>query len=275
MKAFFQKIWKFEKHKNIKIERKIVYSTHVGRDFVIDICLPPAYDAKKTIYPLLLLNDGQDFAALQMEATLKSLYEQQLLRPTIVVGIHANENRLQEYGTAHQADYAQRGGLAGAYTAFVVTELLPFLSNHYRLTTKREERAIAGFSLGGLSAFDIAWQNASIFSKVGVFSGSLWWRSEPFDSANPDGHRIAHDMVARSEKREGLQFWFQTGTLDEASDRNNNGIIDAIDDTLDLIQALRQKGYTDADLTYVEIEGGEHNPQTWGKAMLAFLLWVL
>ena len=35
----------------------------------------------------------------------------------------------------------------------------------------------------------------------------------------------------------GLKFFFQCGNMDETMDRNKNGIIDSIDDTLDLIQA--------------------------------------
>ncbi len=41
----------------------------------------------------------------------------------------------------------------------------------------------------------------------------------------------------------GMKFFFECGTLDEAGDRNNNGIIDSIDDTKDLISALVDKGY--------------------------------
>ncbi|MCK7556163.1 hypothetical protein MKQ70_14525 [Chitinophaga sedimenti] len=35
----------------------------------------------------------------------------------------------------------------------------------------------------------------------------------------------------------------QCGTADEQSDRNNNGIIDSVDDTESLIEALKTKGY--------------------------------
>ena len=47
-------------------------------------------------------------------------------------------------------------------------------------------------------------------------------------------------MVKQGPKRGRLKFWLEAGTKDEAADRNNNGIIDAIDDTLDLITALKR-----------------------------------
>ena len=161
------------------------------------------------------------------------------------------------------------------YTNFIIKELLPYLRRQYNLSTLPDENTIAGFSLGGLSALDIAWHHPDIFGKIGVFSGSFWWRSKAFHPDDPDADRIVHEMVANSTKREGLKFWLQTGTKDELADRNNNGIIDSIDDTLDLIRALKKLGYQEGkDIKYVEVIDGEHNPRTWGKVLPDFLQWL-
>jgi enterochelin esterase-like enzyme len=272
MRDFFKKIFQFAT--DDAIQRKKIFSAALQREVIIDVHLPTGYRKTKR-YPLVLFNDGQDFPALEMEKTLADLYKTKLIRKAIIVGIHCNENRINEYGVAGIPDYANRGNKAAAYSNFVIKELLPYLRKQYAVSTDAKDTTIAGFSLGGLSAFDIAWNNPTIFHKVGVFSGALWWRSEPCRDEDPDANRILHDMVQRDAKRAHLSFWFQTGTKDEDSDRNHNGIIDAIDDTLDLINGLRQKGYAEQDLTYVEIEDGEHNTQTWGKAMLAFLTWCL
>ncbi|HEY9116817.1 MAG TPA: esterase family protein, partial [Roseivirga sp.] len=82
-------------------------------------------------------------------------------------------------------------------------------------------------------------------------------------------------LIDNGRHVQGLKFWFEAGTKDEESDRNNNGIIDSIDDTLDLISALKRKGYTDSDILYLEIEGGEHNFNTWSEAFPKFISWVL
>ena len=72
-----------------------------------------------------------------------------------------------------------------------------------------------------------------------------------------------------------LKFWFQAGTNDEKSDRNGNGVIDSIDDTLDLIVELTKKGYRPFhDIDYVETQEGEHNHNTWKKVMPEFLKWA-
>ena len=180
---------------------------------------------------------------------------------------------MQEYGTLRTADYKNRGSKAKAYADFVIGQLLPWLHQNFRSRTEAADTSIAGFSLGGLSAFDLAWHYPQHFAKVGVFSGALWWRSEPFQENDPDADRIIHDEVAQSTKRPGLRFWFQTGTLDEESDRNNTGIIDAIDDTLDLIRLLKGVGYEDKAIRYVEIEGGHHHTDTWADILPDFFEW--
>ncbi len=58
-----------------------------------------------------------------------------------------------------------------------------------------------------------------------------------------------HQIVRQSSKRDGMKFWFEAGTKDEAHDRNKSGTIDAIEDTQDLIRELNAIGYTDKDIT--------------------------
>lgn len=249
-------------------------SRWLKREVKVRILLPPGYHDSKRAYPLLCLNDGQDLEALDFMGTIETLYSNGQVAPLIVVAIHAAD-RMQEYGTAGRADYKKRGRKAGAYTRFLLRELLPMLEKRYRLLGQPQDHAIAGFSLGGLSAFDIGWHHPEVFGKVGVFSGSLWWRSAKFKEEAPDADRIVQTYVDRSAKKPPLKVWLQAGTADEQADRNNNGIIDAIDDTLDLIKALEALGFKEGeDIRYVEVKGGEHNPKTWGQIMPNFLQWA-
>jgi hypothetical protein len=65
------------------------------------------------------------------------------------------------------------------------------------------------------------------------------------------------------------------GTLDETADRNNNGIIDAIDDTQSFIGELTKKGYQEQrDIRYLELKDGRHDVPTWARAFPAFLVWA-
>lgn len=249
-------------------------SHFLQRGVHITVFLPPNYwEHPDTVYPLLFFNDGQDMEAVDMAGILENLYANQRIREIIVVAIHANFDRIHEYGVARQPDYKNRGGKAGAHTQFVLQELAPHLQKRYRCTPNHW--VYAGFSLGGLSAFDIGWQHPVFFHKIGVFSGSFWWRSQPIRDEDPDAHRILVDLLQEDTKREGMKFWFQTGTLDETDDRNGNGVIDSIDDTLDVIKALQKLGYREGDdIKYVEIIGGEHNLPTWSRVLPDFLQWA-
>ncbi len=253
-----------------------IYSTFLKRNVTISTLIPTKQNKNLTNLPLLLINDGQDFEALKMLQTLNTMSKSRKLAPILVVGIHADGNRMQEYGTAAQADYAGRGSQAQQHTNFVIQELLPFLQKNHSLKNDAKHRYFAGFSLGGLSAIDIVWANPTIFSKVGVFSGSLWWRQKRYeDNQKEDNDRIMHNLIKNQPYKKGLKFWLQAGTEDETSDRNNNGIIDAIDDTLDLMKELKKQGYNHKEVTYYEMRGGKHNPDTWAEAMPIFLEWVL
>ncbi|MFZ1610949.1 MAG: alpha/beta hydrolase-fold protein [Chitinophagales bacterium] len=263
-----EEIWKAE------IVPVVIKSTYLKRDVMLSIILPPGYKQKP--YPVLWLNDGQDIPSLQLLPTLEKMYLTNTIFPHIVIGIHANEQRLQEYGTLEMADYNKRGNKAGYYTEFVINELLPFIQAKYYVSKDPLKNCVAGFSLGALSAIDIAWNNPEYFLKVGVFSGSLWWRKRALNRwYKDDRDRIIHQVIRNSEKREGMRFWFQAGTNDEPGDRNKNGVIDSIDDTIDLIKELKYKGYTDHnDIEFVLVKNGEHNQGTWGEMMPQFLQWA-
>jgi enterochelin esterase-like enzyme len=258
----------------ILVENTIVTSEYLQRDVKVDFFLP-----KNVIEPsamsLLLINDGQDMEVLGLQNILTELYLQNEIQPLLCVAIHANKDRRREYGVAGQPDYLGRGDKAGLYSSFLMQELIPFIRKTYAIDSFKE-KAFAGFSLGGLMAMDIVWNHPNEFSKVGVFSGSLWWRNvdQEEDGYDDDKHRIIHQQIRNGEYHPGLKFFFQCGNMDETKDRNNNGVIDSIDDTIDLIKELEAKGYNrEKDIHYLELADGRHDVHTWGRAMPVFLKW--
>jgi predicted alpha/beta superfamily hydrolase len=137
-----------------------------------------------------------------------------------------------------------------------------------------KDKSFAGFSLGGLSALDIVWNHAGEFVRAGVFSGSLWWRRKAYEDGYDDEQdRLMHLQIRKGGFAPWLRFFIQCGCLDEAEDRNNNGVIDSIDDALDLIVELKAKGYTEEHIQYLELPDGKHDVPTWAEAFPAFLKW--
>lgn len=248
-------------------------SNYLQRTVDLDVYYPEGLIGNETIN-LLLVNDGQDLAQMDFENMLSSLYAKWTIEPVIVVGIRAGEDRLMEYGIAGKPDFKKRGNKAGAYTNFIVKELFSYLENElpYQINGKR---AFAGFSLGGLTAFDVAWNNGQYFDLVGVFSGSFWWRKKDLTNSYTDADRIMHEAIRNTVKSPDLKFWLMTGTADETADRNQNFIIDSIDDTIDIIKELMKKGYSrPGQITYYEMVGGKHEVSTWALAMPKFLKWA-
>jgi enterochelin esterase-like enzyme len=302
-------------HGKTRVEHRTIESEYLEREVKVDFYLPPIVsrdNQHKTLDPhllsdhsgtagdrpmvldhpaaggerpmlldhpgaisLLLINDGQDLPKMPFRKILDGLWGEESIRPLLCVGIHCGKDRKMEYGTAGIPDYMGRGARAEAYTKFVFRELLPFIreatgAHHFH------DKSFAGFSLGGLSALDIVWNHPHEFRHVGVFSGSLWWRTRDLDDDYvEDRDRIMHQQIRQGQYAPWLRFFFQTGVLDETADRNNNGIIDSIDDTLSLMEELEAKGYQSGrDMTYVEYEDGRHDVPTWGRAMPLFLKWA-
>lgn len=255
----------------ILVESALLESIHLERTVTVDFYLPLNV-AQPEEMSLLLINDGQDMPKIKFDNILESLYEEQQIRPVFCAAIHAGEERKMEYGTAATLDYKGRGAKAGLYTRFIFDELLPYIRTTYHIYSFRE-KLFAGFSLGALSALDIVLNNAHEFAGVGVFSGSLWWRTRDQDDEaySDETDRIIHQQVRNGEPHPWLKFFFQCGALDEEKDRNNNGIIDSIDDTLDLIKELKAKGYPEENIHYLLLEDGKHDVPSWGKAFPAFL----
>jgi enterochelin esterase family protein len=258
---------------NLVTEQIAIASSFLNR-YVIADCYLPKNIHDPTDLSLLLINDGQNLDEMKFAVMLDQQIGSNQVDPLLCVGIHAGTDRKNEYGTAKIPDYEGRGSKTKAYNRFILDELLPLIHTKYGIEQFRQ-KAFAGFSLGGLTAMDMVWNYPEIFTMAGVFSGSLWWRTKSLDdNYNDDTDRIMHAQVRAGKFHPGLQFYFTTGSLDETADRNQNGIIDSIDDTLAIISELEKLGYDSIhDIKYINYEDGRHDMATWGRAMPGFLLW--
>ncbi len=252
------------------------FSENLKRQVKFRFVAPANYFKAAVRFPVMLMNDGQDFESMHLEDTLTKAFLDKNIAPFIYVGIECNDDRVHEYGTASLPDFKGRGSKAAAYSKFIISEFIPFLKTEFKASQNGNDWVYCGMSLGGLSAFDIAYTNADKFGKIGVFSGSFWWRKKAYVKKDiADRSRIVLDIIKNEKFAPHLKFWLQCGTEDETADRNNNGIIDAIDDTLDVVKELSTKGYSQPDaITYVEVEGGKHNLNTWGEVFPQFIEWA-
>ena len=260
--------------KKIKQQEDEIYSRHLQEHIKLTIISTPMPDNKGDMN-LLLLNDGQDVDQLRVKKTLDSLYKNKLIQPLIVVAIHAGK-RNEEYGVAGYPDFQNRGNRADKYADFIDDELYAYIKKKAGVR-KFNSIALAGCSLGGLSAFDIAWNHADKIDKVGVFSGSFWWRDKDAAAADysDDKNRIMLNYIKSSRKRPHLKYWFYAGTKEEEGDRDKDGVIDVVDDTKDLVELIKSKNVCPPnDIVYKETAGGKHEYASWSNELPEFLLWA-
>jgi enterochelin esterase-like enzyme len=260
--------------KKIKQQEDKIYSRHLQEHIKLSVISTPLPEEKNKLN-LLLLNDGQDIGQFRIKEILDSLYNSNLIEPLVVVAIHADD-RMKEYGVAGFPDYKNNGDRADKYSSFINNELYDFAKKKAGVR-KFKSVVIAGCSLGGLSAMDIAWDHADKIDKVGVFSGSFWWRDKDANAKDysDDNNRILLNKIRSSRKRPKLKYWFYAGANEEPGDRDKDGITDVVDDTRDLIAIIKNKNISpSSDITYVESPNGSHDYKTWSSELPGFLVWA-
>lgn len=258
----------------VLVETLTLPSEPLERTVTCNVYLP-ANVSDPSSMSLLLINDGQDIEAMGFDKMLHYFLQTEAIAPLLCVGIHCGEDRLNEYGMAASPDFKGRGAKGAQYQRFITEELLPDLYSRYNITSLKQ-KAIAGFSMGGLSALDTAWNHPELFTMAGIFSGSLWWRSKDKLEKDYNEHRdrLMHRQIREGAYHPGLKFFFECGEQDEQEDRNRNGVIDSIDDTIDLMKELVTKGYREGkDIGYLQMPDGKHDVVSWAKALPAFLQW--
>ena len=79
------------------------------------------------------------------------------------------------------------------------TDLIPMIERTYRALPGRENRAMAGLSMGGMQTFTTALNNLDKFAYLGGFSGSCGGRGGTFDPKTTCGGAFA-DPAAFNKK---------------------------------------------------------------------------
>jgi len=161
---------------------------------------PPDYDAGKERYPVLYLLHGwgenEQGWHIQGHADfiLDNLIAAKKAKPMIIVMDNLNAVKPGEDGSIFNARWLKpagatpadpRRGLASftgaTFTEMMFTDLVPMIERTYRVLPGRQNRAMAGLSMGGFQTFLTALANLDKFAYIGGFSGSTAIRG-PFDS---------------------------------------------------------------------------------------------
>ena len=161
---------------------------------------PPGYDAKKKQrYPVLYLQHGwgedenawsnQGHANLIMD----NLIAEGKCKPFIIV---------MTYGMTNEIKF---GGLnkftAEEFEKVLVDELVPYIDANFKTIAKRESRAMAGLSMGGMETKLITLRRPEVFSHFGLLSGGVY---SPDDLKDIKDVRLIFESCGSKENPQGI-----------------------------------------------------------------------
>jgi len=239
-----------------------LYTTHVAMNLPENqegyiVYTPPGYDAKhKGGYPVLYLlhgwsdTEGAWDASGHANLILDRLLAEQKIVPMIVV-------MPQGYGDLNFVDHGwgvwgqpqQIAENLTLYSKMLLTEILPAIEHEYNVAPGRNNRAIAGLSMGGLESLTIGLNHPDDFAYVGGMSSAIFGSKE--EGNDPTFDRDIPDLNAKKANLRLL--WVGCGTTD--------GLIKA---NRDFVAWTKTKGF---DPVAVET-GGAHTWLTWRVNLL-------
>ncbi len=143
---------------------------------------PPGYDPRaQTKYPVLYLLHGWSNTVdtwtqtLQADRILDNLLAQRKIRPMIVV-MPLGYGEMSFVDGAIGDMWKQKPVVdrnTELFSQALLTEVLPRVEAQYSISTRREDRAIAGLSMGGLESLTVGLRNTAKFAYIGGFSSAV------------------------------------------------------------------------------------------------------
>lgn len=238
------------------------------------VWLPPGYDAPENSqvhYPVFYLNDGQNLFEAKIafggvkwgvDDTADRLIREGKIPPIIFVGIdNAQAGRLKEYLPFRSYNPPVLRPQGKRYADFLVNEVMPFMSEHYRVATGPQNTALGGSSLGALISLYAALSNPGIFGGLLIESPSLFIGRKKILRYARTGH---HEWPAKMVLAVGSQ---ESGR--EEFDRK------VVADVRELETILRSAGLGEDRLMVNIDDGGHHSEGDWARRLpseLEFLL---
>jgi enterochelin esterase family protein len=185
---------------------------------------PPGYENNEKSYPVFYLfhgagGDEDAWTTLGLAPRiLDNLIAQGKAKPMIVVMTNGNPFIAAAPGEAPEIPVPDEQAAAGPgnmgsglFEESLVKDVVPFIENHYRVIANKDNRAIAGLSMGGMQTQNITNNNPEMFSYIGIMSmGLMSRRAMGMEDTGPDF----------GEKLEGLKksgvklYWIGCGKED-------------------------------------------------------------
>jgi enterochelin esterase-like enzyme len=241
--------------------RSVLYFSKVtGKWRRCIVYTPPEYAAQvQKHYPILYLMPGYGedetgwFTQGRGNIILDNLIAEKKAVPMVVVtedqftALKPGEAPLVLGGRRPGGARPSFGTYGQTFTQVLFNDLIPFMESHYRIQPGRENRAMAGLSMGGMQTFLSTLPHLDKFAYIGGFSPGV--PQAAFDDS-------AFKDPASFNKQVKL-LWLGTGTVEKANNPN----------IYVLHQALDKAGVKNS---YYESPGTAHEWLTWRRDLNQF-----
>lgn len=162
------------------------------------VYLPPQYDGKKK-FPVLYLQHGwgEDETAWSNQGHANLIMDNLIAEgkcvPFIIV---------MTYGMTNEVKF---GGLGGFnykdFETVLVDELVPYIDDNFRTIAKKNGRAMAGLSMGGMETKNITLARPEVFGYYGLLSGGTY---APEDIKSKDQVKVIFMSCGSKEHPAGI-----------------------------------------------------------------------
>jgi enterochelin esterase-like enzyme len=193
---------------------------------------PPGYDTSTTRYPALYLMHGAGgiesswFTAGRANLILDNLIAEGKAKPMIVVMPYGRPGPAATVGPAPApppatANAPQTQTSAGVFPNDVVEDVVGFAEKAYRLSSRADDRAVAGLSMGGNQTLLVGLTHLDMFRYIGAFSPVI------FNQSVDQDYKDAFADAAATNKRL-KQFFIYCGKKDTlfASNKSFHELLD-------------------------------------------------
>ena len=236
-------------------------SRHIRARRRITVWLPPGFRRRRSAYPVLYLNDGQNlfepsraFAGVTWNAgdAAARLIRRRAIPPIIIVGIdHGEGRRAQEYLPIRDDHYpGQFRPMAAEYAAFVTRELMPQIAQMYPLAKGAANTGLGGSSYGAIAALFTSLTYPGVFGRLLLESPSLYVGN---------GYMLRR---ARAAKRWPTRVYLGVGTAETSRPHVN---LETVENVLKLRHILRAAGLGPRRLEVRLDEGASHSEAAWAE----------
>jgi enterochelin esterase-like enzyme len=167
-----------------KVEQILFPSKSTGTSRRAFVYTPPGYEKDKSKkYPVLYLQHGwgEDETAWSNQGRanliMDNLIAEGKIKPFIIVMTYGMTNEIKWGGI--------RDFKIDPFQTVLIEELIPYVDANFRTLANRDNRAMAGLSMGGMETKMITLNKPEVFGYYGLLSGGVYVSEDLKDKARP------------------------------------------------------------------------------------------